>query len=128
LVFALARNDTYGLAGLALAQSIVSATEVFVIGIVIASRDKKMFNKEFWSMTGKLISVTGFTIVAAFIMISLLPLNLNDTGFFVLGGKLALITFVTFGTHVVISAMYGFDEGKTVLKKIRDFIYRPVKV
>ena len=128
LVFALARENTYGLAGLALAQSIVSASEVLVIGIVIAMRDKKMFNREFWNMTVKLISVTGFTIVATYIMISLLPLNLDDTGFFVLGGKLALITVVTFSTHVVVSALYGFDEGKLVLRKIKNFIYRPIKI
>ena len=128
LVFALARADTYGAAGLAIAQSIVSAVEVLIIGFVIYLRDKKIFNKEFWIMTVKLISVTGFTIVAAFIMISLLPLNLDDTGFFVLGGKLGLITIVTFATHVVVSALYGFDEGKTVLRKIKNFIYRPVKI
>lgn len=128
LVFALARNDTYGLAGLALAQSIVSASEVFIIGLVIFSRDRKMFDRAFWQMTMKLISVTGFTIVASFIMISLLPLNLGDTGFFVLGTKLGAITFVTFATHVVVSALYGFEEGKNVLRKIRDFVYRPIKV
>jgi len=128
LVFALARNDTYGLAGLAIAQSIVSASEVIIIGLVIMSRDRKMFDKEFWQMTMKLISVTGFTIVAAFTMISILPLNLNDTGFFVLGSKLGAITIVTFATHVVVSAMYGFDEGKNVLRKVRDFVYRPIKV
>ena len=128
MVFALARDDTYGLAGLALAQSIVSASEVLIIGLVIMLRDPKMFDREFWQMTMRLISVTGFTIVAAFTMISLFPLNLNDTGFFVLGSKLGIITLVTFGTHVVVSAMYGFDEGKNVLRKIRDFVYRPIKV
>jgi putative peptidoglycan lipid II flippase len=128
LVFALARESAYGAAGLALAQSIVSAAEVFVIGLVIVSRDRKIFNKEFWKMTARLISVTGFTIVAAFIMISILPLNLSDTGFFVLGGKLGLITLVTLSTHIIVSAMYGFEEGKLVLRKIKKFIYRPIKV
>jgi hypothetical protein len=79
-------------------------------------------------MTVKLISVTGFTIVAAFIMISLFPLNLNDTGFFVLGGKLGLITFVTFATHIIVSSIYGFEEGKMILRKIKNFVYRPIKV
>jgi putative peptidoglycan lipid II flippase len=128
LVFALARTDTYGVAGLAIAQSIVSVSEVLVIGLVIVSRDRKVFNREFWTMTAKLISVTGFTIVAAFIMISVLPLNLDDTGFFVLGGKLGLITLVTLGTHVVVSALYGFEEGHIVLRRIKNFIYRPVKI
>jgi putative peptidoglycan lipid II flippase len=128
LVFALARDDTYGLAGLALAQSIVSAAEVFIIGLVIVSRDRKIFNREFWNMTARLLSVTGFTIVTAFTMISILPLNLNDTGFFVLGGKLGLITLATFSTHIIVSALYGFDEGKSVLRKIKSFVYRPVRI
>jgi putative peptidoglycan lipid II flippase len=128
LVFALARSDTYGAAGLAMAQSIVAAAEVFVIGLVIVSRDRKIFNKEFWNMTVKLISVTGFTIVSAFIMISLFPLNLNDTGFFVLGGKLGLITLVVFSTHIIVSSMYGFEEGKMVLRKIKNLVYRPIKI
>jgi putative peptidoglycan lipid II flippase len=128
LVFALARDDTYGLAGLALAQSIVSAAEVFIIGLVIAIRDPKMFTRDFWNMTARLLSVTGFTIVTAFIMISIFPLNLDDKGFFVLGSKLGLIALVTFSTHVVISALFGFDEGKKVLQKIKSIAYRTIKI
>lgn len=128
LVFALARPEAYGLAGLAIAQSVVSVVEVIVIGTVIMIRDPKMFNKEFWSMSVKLVSVTGFTIVAAFIMITLFPLDLGDTGFFVLGGKLSAIGAMTFATHVVVSYLFGFDEGKKVLRKARDFVYRPVKI
>ncbi len=128
LVFALARDDTYGLAGLALAQSIVSAAEVFIIGAVIAIRDPKMFTRDFWNMTGRLLSVTGFTIITAFIMISLFPLNLDDKGFFVLGSKLSLIALVTFSTHIVVSAFFGFDEGKKVLQKIKSIVYRTIKI
>lgn len=128
LVFALARPDAYGAAGLAIAQSIVSASEVLIIGAVIATRDKKIFNKEFLHSTVRLISVTGFTIVAAFMMVQLLPLNLDDTGFFLLGSKLGAIIFVTFAVHIIVSAFYGIDEGKNVLRKIKNFIYRPLKV
>jgi putative peptidoglycan lipid II flippase len=128
LVFALARDDTYGLAGLAIAQSIVSAAEVFIIGLVIAIRDPKMFTRDFWNMTARLLSVTGFTIITAFIMISIFPLNLDDRGFFVLGSKLGLIALVTFSTHVVISAFFGFDEGKKVLSKTKSIAYRTIKI
>lgn len=127
LVFALARPDAYGAAGLAIAQSIVSATEVLVIGAVIATRDKRLFNKEFWKSSIRLVSVTGFTIVAAFIMIQILPLELNDTGFFLLGGKLGAIVAVTFGVHIIVSALYGIDEGKAVLRKAKNLIYRPIR-
>ena len=128
LVFTLARPDTYGIAGLAIAQSIVAAAEVFIIGLVIVLRDPKLFNREFWSMTTKLISVTGFTIVAAFIMITLLPLNLNDKGFFVLGAKLGTITAVTFAVHIVVSAFFGFDEGKNILLKAKKIVYKTIRI
>jgi putative peptidoglycan lipid II flippase len=128
LVFTLAREGTYGIAGLAIAQSIVAATEVLIIGLVIVIRDPKMFDKEFWSMTAKLISVTGFTIIASFIMITLLPLNLNDKGFFILGAKLGTISAVTIAVHIVVSALFGFDEAKSVLLKAKKIIYKTVRI
>ncbi len=128
LVFTLARPDAYGAAGLAIAQSIVSASEVVVLGIVLYSRDRKMFGAEFADMVFRLLSVTGFTIIAAFVMISLLPLNLNDRGFFVLGSKLGAIAFVTLLTHVLVSTVFGFDEGKEVLRKVKKIILKPIKL
>jgi putative peptidoglycan lipid II flippase len=127
LVFALARPEAYGAAGLAIAQSIVSMAEVFVIGLVIMTRDPTIFNREFWNMTTRLISVTGFTIVSAFIMISILPLDLNDSGFFLLGSKVAAIALVTFSTHIIVSALFGFDESKKVLAKLKAIVYKPLK-
>ncbi len=128
LVFALARPEAYGAAGLAIAQSIVSATEVIIIGLVIYIRDPKLFDMDFLKRTVRLVSVTGFTIVAAFIMISILPLNLDDTGFFLLGGKLTAIALVTYGTHIIISAIYGIEEATGVLRKAKNFIFRPLKI
>ncbi len=61
-------------------------------------------------------------------MISLFPLSLDDKGFFVLGSKLGLIALVTFSTHVVVSAFFGFDEGKKVLQKIKSIAYRTIKI
>jgi peptidoglycan biosynthesis protein MviN/MurJ (putative lipid II flippase) len=128
LVFTLARKEAYGAAGLALAQSIVSATEVFVIGTVMVLRDPKLFDIDFWKMTVRLISVTGFTIIAAYVMINILPLNLNDTGFFLLGSKLGAISLVTFGTHVGVSSLFGFEEAKSALRKIKKLVFSVVRI
>jgi len=128
LVFTLARPEAYGVAGLALAQSIVSATEVFIIGLVMVMRDDKILDKEFWRMTTKLISVTGFTIVSAFIMVTLLPLNLNDTGFFLLGSKLGAISAVTISVHVAMSSVFGFEESKMAIDKVKRIILKPIKI
>lgn len=128
LVFTLARPQAYGVAGLALAQSIVSATEVLVIGIVMVMRDPQILDKEFWRSTVRLISVTGFTIITAFMMVTLLPLNLNDTGFFVLGFKLGSIVGVTLVVHVAVSVLFGFEEANSTVRKVRRLILRPIKI
>ena len=127
LVFTLARPEAYGAAGLALAQSIVSASEVFVISIVMVMRDPKIFDRTFWQFTGRLVSVTGFTVVTAFAMVTLLPLNLNDTGFFLLGSKLATIAGVTLGVHVAMSLVFEFDEAKATIRKIKNLILKPIR-
>ncbi|MCA9323567.1 hypothetical protein KC992_00520 [Candidatus Saccharibacteria bacterium] len=128
LVFTLARPEAYGVGGLALAQSIVSASEVLVIGIVMLMRDPKILDKDFWNMCTRLVSVSGFTVVAAFIMITILPLNLSDTGFFLLGSKLGAISLATFAVHVGMSMVFGFDEARATLDKAKNLILKPVKI
>ncbi len=128
LAFTLARPQAYGPAGLALAQSIVSGAEVLIIGLVMVLRDPEILDREFWRMTGRLISVTGFTTVTAFIMVNLLPLNLNDTGFFLLGSKLGAISLVTIAVHIAMSSVFGFDESKVAIARVKKFILKPVKI
>ncbi len=128
LAFALARPESYGAAGLALAQSIVATAEVTVLFVVIVLRDKLMFNRDFWSYVSKLVSVSGFTLISAFIMVSLIPLNLNDTGFFVLGFKLSLIIIVVLMVHLSVSALFGLSQAKSVINKAKNIILSPVKI
>ncbi len=128
LAFSLARPQAYGVAGLAIAQSIVSATEAVILGALIVWRDREMFNIDFVNMTMRLISVTGFTIVAAFIMLNILPLNLADKGFFILGSKLGIITVIILGTHMAVSALFGFEESANIIKKIRKIVRLPIKI
>lgn len=128
LVFALARPDAYGAAGLAIAQSIVAVVEVMILFVMIVLKDRKMFNKEFWYMFGRLISVTGFTIVTAYIMVKILPLQADDRGFFVLGFKLGAIVLVTLSVHVAVSALYGFSEAHSAFAKIKKLVLLPIRI
>ncbi|HMT19010.1 MAG TPA: lipid II flippase MurJ [Candidatus Saccharibacteria bacterium] len=127
LVFTLARPTTYGAAGLAIAQSIVSASEVLIIGIVLVMRDPKILTKEFWYFSGRLISVSGFTLFSAFIMLTLLPLNIGDTGFFLLGSKLAAISLVVLTVHVSMSLVFEFEEARATIRKGREIIMKPIR-
>lgn len=128
LVWKLARPDAYGVAGLALAQSIVAAVEVSILVTIMLIRDRGLFNAAFWGGVVRIISVTGFSVVAGFIMISLYPLGLDDTGFVTLGGKLFLIAIVIFGVHVAMSALFGLEEARPFLSRAKKIILKPIRL
>jgi putative peptidoglycan lipid II flippase len=114
LAYTLSRPSAYGVAGLALAQSIVAASEVVILLSVMAVRDRKLFDKDFLMGLVNIISVTGFSSFAAYVMISLLPLKLADRGLVTLGAKLGLITIVTLATHIFVSWVFGLAESRPV--------------
>lgn len=118
----------YGVAGLALAQSIVAMVEVFILSGIMLKRDHRLFDVQFWGGVWRIISVTGFSVVASFIMISLYPLGINDRGILTLGSKLVLIAIVTFGVHVAVSALFGLEEVQPIFDRLRKLVLKPVKL
>jgi peptidoglycan biosynthesis protein MviN/MurJ (putative lipid II flippase) len=127
LVNILARPSTYGMSGLAITQSIVAASEVTVLGIIMIIRDRKLFDYDFVRAIGRIMSVTGFSAAAGFIMVQFLPLGISDRGIVTLGGKLALIFGVVAVVHLTMSALFGLDEAKAVFKRLRQIILQPIK-
>lgn len=128
LAWTLTRNSTYNVAGLALAQTLAAAFEVIVLVIIIMIRDRKLFNKDFLGDLTRILSATGFAIVATFIMVTLLPLNVGDRGFITLGVKLAAISTVTFSVYLLISWIFGIQEAKPVVNRIKNLILRPIRI
>ncbi|HEY1064074.1 MAG TPA: lipid II flippase MurJ [Candidatus Saccharimonadales bacterium] len=128
LAMQLGQPDVYGVAGLAIAQSVTAAAEVCLLFMIMLIRDHKLLDREFWGGVWRIISVTGFTVVAAFIMISLYPLGALDRGFLTLGSKLLLIAGVTFGVHVAISAVFGLVEAKVIIARVKAFALKPIKI
>jgi putative peptidoglycan lipid II flippase len=115
-------------AGLALAQSIVATVEVAILTIIMLIRDPRLFDINFWSGVWRIISVTGFSVVAGFIMITLLPLGARDRGIITLGTKVFLIASVTFGVHVLVSALFGLEEARPVFRRVRRIVLKPIRV
>jgi putative peptidoglycan lipid II flippase len=128
LVFNLAKPSAYGMAGLALALSITTAVEVVLLFLIMFMRDKYLLNWEFWGSILRIISVTGFSMVTAFIMVSLLPLQIADKGLITLGLKFSAIAGVTLTVHVVISLLFGLDEPRPLIQKIKQIMLKPVKI
>jgi putative peptidoglycan lipid II flippase len=128
LAYKLSQPDSYGIAGLAMAQSIVAAVEVAILTVIMLIRDHKLFNAEFWNGILKILSVTGFSVLAAFIMLSLLPLNASDVGFITFASKLSAIAGVTFAVHIGVSMLFGLNEARPIIDRIKKFILKPVRV
>jgi len=128
LAWKLSQTSSYGVAGLALAQSIVAATEVCILAAIMLIRDRGLFNAAFWGGVVRTISVTGFSVVAGFIMISLYPLGIKDTGLITLGGKLALIAAVVLGVHIAMSALFGLEEVRPFLYRVKKIILKPIRL
>lgn len=116
----LARPDTYGAAGLAFSVSFAAMVEVLILSTVMVRRDRKLLaNSEFWGGLFRIVSISGFTVLAGYIAVQLFPLAVDDRGIMVLGGKLAIITIITFGTHVLLSRIFGLTEARPVWSRAK---------
>lgn len=128
LAYNLAKPDNYGVAGLAIAQSIVAAIEVFVLSTIMIVKDHKLLDADFINGVIKITAATGFSVVAGYIMISFLPLSLGDTGFVTLMTKFTAIAGVTALVHIIVSGLLGLEEVAPIFRWIKQIIFRPIKV
>lgn len=127
LAYSLSRPDSYGVEGLAIAQSIVAAVEVLVLGAIMLKRDRKLFDGEFWSGVLRIVSVTGFSLVAGFTAVQFWPLMTADTGLTLLF-KLSAIAGVTIATHVAVSGLFGLSEARQLFAWFKRVILKPIKI
>lgn len=127
LAYMLSKPDAYGVAGLAIAQSIVALTEVAILVAIMIRRDPKLFNASFVQAVVKMLSISGFAALSAFIAIRLFPLVQSDTGF-VLTIKLTIISAITFGVYVGMSYLFDMPESKFVLSKVKSIALKAFKV
>ena len=124
----LARPSTYGIAGLALSQSIVAMVEVCILTVIMLLRDRRLFNMQFWGGCFRIISVSGFSLVAGYIAVAFLPLGANDQGILTLGGKLAMIVAIIGGVHVIVSGLFGLEEARPIFERVKKFMLKPLKL
>jgi len=123
-----AQNPTQAVAGLAIAQSIVATVEVLILLLVMVWRDKLVFTVEFWSGVLRTISVSGFTIITTYTLVSLIPLQTTDRGFVTLSAKLLAIVVPTFVVHFALSSLFGMEEVEPVIAKIKQIALKPIRI
>jgi hypothetical protein len=91
-------------------------------------RDHKLFDVEFWSGLSRILSVTGFTILVTYIMVTIVPLQLGDRGFIRLAAKLLAIIIPTFAVHIYLSSLFGLEEVRPVIDRLRRIVLKPVQI
>jgi len=131
LAWQLSNPNRYGIAGLAIAQTVVAAVEVVILFTIMLIRDHKLFDIRFWGGIWRILSVTGFSVVATYAMIQIFPLRLNDRGLITLGFKFLVITLFTFSVHLGLSSLFGLEEAVPVVAKLRNgmrALLRPVRI
>lgn len=127
LAYFLSKSGSYGVAGLAIAQSVVAMTEVAILVTVMLIRDRQLLDPGFWSGCVRIISVTGFSMIAGYIMLQLYPLGALDRGFITLGAKLGFISLVVFATHIAVSALFGLEEVQPIFYRVRRFVFKQIR-
>jgi putative peptidoglycan lipid II flippase len=116
----------YGAAGLALSVSIAAFVEVVILGIIMVIRDRGILNMRFWGGVSRAVSVGGFSMLAGYLAVSLLPLLANDVGI-TLGLKLGIIVAIIFVTHIAISKLFGLEEVRPIFTWLKKIVMRPIR-
>jgi putative peptidoglycan lipid II flippase len=127
LAYTLSKPSAYGVAGLAIAQSIVAMTEVLILVAIIIKRDRRIFDKLFTQAITRMVAISGFSGVVTYFTIQKLPLTQSDTGF-VLLIKLAIISLITFGIYLAFSYLFDMKEAKLVVTKAKLMALGIVKI
>ncbi|HVU59346.1 MAG TPA: lipid II flippase MurJ [Candidatus Saccharimonadales bacterium] len=128
LVYMWAKPSAYGIAGLAIAQSVVAMVQVSILLTIMLIRDHQLFDRIFWGGCARIVSVSGFSIITGYVMLSFYPLGLHDRGIVTLGGKLLLISLVVISVHIAMSALFGLDEVRPLLERLKRIITKPVQI
>lgn len=117
-----------GAYGLAWAQSIMAAVEVFILFFIMNRRFPGLLNREYWSAVWRMASATGFMAIISYIMVLIFPLQAGDeSSFYFTFPKFVLIAGVSFSAYVVFSRMLKLEEADSIIATVGRIITGGVK-
>ena len=129
LAIALTKPGGYGVEGLAIAYSITSVLEVFMLGIALSIKVGNMFTLGFFRSVFRMIAAAGFSAVITYIFIAyLLPLRATDAGFFTLIPKFTLIILIGLVSYLLFSYLFRIKEAIPVVNRIKDTVFKPLSI
>ncbi len=109
-----------GAYGLAWAQSIMAAVEVFILFVVMARRFPGLLNSDFWNAVWRMASATGFMAAVSYAMVLIFPLQAGDqSSFYFTFPKFVLIVGMSFVAYITFSKLLKLDEADPVVAMVR---------
>lgn len=117
-----------GIAGLAIAQSVVAVVEVTILLSIMQKRHEKIFTFDLVKVFARM-GIAGFmSSVFMYSLVILFPLRATDVGFFTIVPKFGIIVAATLSSYVMFSFLLRLTEPKPIIKKLMQLVFRPVKI
>ncbi|PSO43161.1 murein biosynthesis integral membrane protein MurJ [Candidatus Saccharibacteria bacterium QS_5_54_17] len=118
---------TYGVVGLAMAQSIVAVIEVSYLFVVLIKRLGWFFNKTFLAHVIKTgISAFVMACVTYVLVRFVFPLVAGETGFFALAPKFSAIVLISLTVYLAAGWVLRLPEAVNISKRIKRFMFTRV--
>lgn len=112
-----------GAYGLAWAQSMVAAIEVFILFAVMARRIPKLFDAVFAHAVGRMASATGFMAIVSYVSVQLFQLQNADQSFLATFPKFILIVAISLAAYVWFCRLLKLGEADPIIAKVRALFF-----
>lgn len=112
-----------GAYGLAWAQSIVAAIEVFILFIIMARRIENLFDMVFVHAIARMASATGFMAIISYLSVLMLQLAATDQSFLATFPKFVTIVAVSLASYVIFCRLLALEEANPVITFVRRLFF-----
>lgn len=127
IILALILAHTFGVVGLAMAQSIVAVIEVSFLFVILVRRLGFFFNKAFlMNIVKTFISAAAMTGVTYLLVRFVFPLLAGETGFFTLAPKFGAIVSISFAVYLLLGTKLRLPEAVTISNRLKRIMFKRV--
>jgi putative peptidoglycan lipid II flippase len=111
-----------GIYGLALAQSLVAAVEVFILFAIISRRVPKIFDKYFMNGITKIVLSALLMSLMTIVALTIVGPAIADQGFAILFPKFMFVAIASFIAYILVGRLLKLEEAEQILGRIRSII------
>jgi putative peptidoglycan lipid II flippase len=114
--------------GLAFAQTIAAAVEVFILIIILQKKsERRLFNASFWKAMARMLFASVIAGCMTYSAVKFFPLRASDNSFFDTFPKFFMISAAGIVTFLIAAYFLNLEEVKPVVRKLSKILFRNVK-